>query len=94
MSDQPNPNDATGNLPNWGGAEAVYSTAYAVLERMARNGHVTRTRYRGRTTCSVSEDMRTLIDALDAGDEEQIKGLLHLPTYEAHRWSETPIYSS
>ena len=62
----------TGNLPAWPSASAVYSKAYRVLERMAERGHV-RKSWR---QCFVSDDMTRLIDALHAGDEETIKGLL------------------
>ena len=65
--------------PEWPGAAAVYSRAYRVLERMAPS-HVTRVRVgRGRFVCSPSEDMRRLIDALNSGGEETIKGLLLMP---------------
>jgi len=65
------------NLPNWTAAREVYSKAYRVLEAMAENGHVTRSW----NTCYPSQDMRDLIDALNKGDEEQIKGILLLPHY-------------
>ncbi len=64
-------------VPSWPGAEACYSKAYRVLERMAANGGV-RVSYcypRG-LTCYPSMDMNRLIDALTIGDEEVIKGLL------------------
>ena len=64
-------------VPSWPGADACYSKAYRVLERMAANGGV-RVSYcypRG-MTCYPSEDMNRLIDALNSGDEEAIKGLL------------------
>lgn len=68
------------NLPNWAGAEAVYSKAYAVLANMANRGHVTQTNKivgrKNQTVCYVSDDMENLIDALNKGDEEKIKGLL------------------
>jgi hypothetical protein len=68
------------NLPNWSGAEAVYSKAYAVLDSMAKRGHVTvSSRIVGRKNakvCHVSDDMESLIKALNKGDEEKIKGLL------------------
>lgn len=59
------------NLPNWRGASAVYSKAYAMLSHMSRT-HVSIVRGK----CHVSTDMRVIIDALNAGDEERIKGLL------------------
>lgn len=62
------------NLPNWKSADAVYSKAYRLLERMALAGHVTKQRKQ----VSVSEDMRDLVDALNIGDEERIKGLIML----------------
>jgi len=74
------------NLPNWPSASAVYSKAYRVLERMAERGHATPgSTYKTRTGKTVtvtqghvSDDMARLIDALNAGDEETIKGLLLL----------------
>jgi hypothetical protein len=65
-------------LPKWAGADAVYSRAYRVLEKMARAGHVCRTpKRRGQSArCTPSEDMNDLITALASGNEERIKGLL------------------
>lgn len=51
------------NLPEWASASAVYSKAYRVLESMALR-HAS------------MDDRRRLIEALDKGDEEVIKGLL------------------
>ena len=79
-----------GNLPSWRGDSAVYSKAYAVLARMGRTGHVTPHVYHrnvGRNlkgkcisgmTMAPSEDMNDLIEALNKGNEERIKGLLLL----------------
>lgn len=71
------------NLPVWGNIPkkqiaAVYSKAYRELEKMARNGHVTPVKNRkGETThAHVSEEMKSLIEALDKGDENKIKGIL------------------
>ena len=67
------------SLPSWPNADAVYGRAYRVLERMAQAGHATKAVVsRGRVLHpgSVSQDMRDLIDALNKGDEERIKGLL------------------
>ena len=61
-------------LPNWPSAGAVYSRAYRTLELMRARGDVTVSHGR----CYPSDDMRALVDALNAGDEEQIKGLLLL----------------
>lgn len=74
------------NLSEWPGAAAVYSKAHAILTRMGRRGHATPaiTR-RGRVVEPgvVSDEMRALIDALNRGDEETIKGLL-LQTHVYH----------
>jgi len=59
-------------------AAAVYSRAYEVLKKMAAAGHVTVSRIGRRTVCHPSEDMNDLIDALNRGDEERIKGMLLL----------------
>jgi len=67
------------NLPSWPGAAAVYSKAYRVLENMARRGHATPpVKRRGKIVKpgTVSDEMEALIDALNRGDEETIKGLL------------------
>jgi len=78
------------NLPDWSGASAVYSKAYDLLAQMGQGGHVKRTYgHRGGKglginkrgyghSVSASPDMEELIDALDVGDEEKIKGLLLL----------------
>lgn len=66
------------NLPSWPGASEVYSRAYSMLGSMAANGHVTKIKIGKKRaySCHVSDDMRDLIDALDKGDEERIKGLI------------------
>lgn len=70
------------NLPKWPGAEAVYRRAYRMLEKMGASGHVTRRkthRPKGASsgyTCFPSEEMNDLIEALQKGNEERIKGLL------------------
>lgn len=81
----------TADVPSWSGASEVYSKASKVLDYMAQHGHVTpggkswvatgkdvkrRSMMSGQK--SVSDDMRNLIEALDEGDEERIKGLLLL----------------
>lgn len=74
------------NLPDWPGADAVYATANAILARMGRRGHATpAVTRRGRVVApgTVSDEMRALIDALNKGDEETIKGLL-LQTHVYH----------
>ncbi|KKN67693.1 hypothetical protein LCGC14_0458370 [marine sediment metagenome] len=50
------------NLPDWPGASEVYSKAYKVLEKRVFD------RY----------DRDELIEALNKGDEEKIKGLMLL----------------
>lgn len=67
---------ATDNLPHWQGSSAVYSKAYRRLEKMAQCGHVTQTEFRKGIVCHVSSDMQDLIEALNEGDEEQIKAIL------------------
>jgi hypothetical protein len=49
------------NLPNWEGASAVYSKAYRILREYMPG---------------ISEPAKDLIEALNSGDEERIKGLL------------------
>lgn len=70
--------DLTNPLPSWPGASKVYSKAYKALDVMARRGHV-ELRGRGkRKRAYPSQTMQDLIEALDTGDEERIKGLLML----------------
>jgi hypothetical protein len=73
------------NLPSWKGASEVYSKAYLVLGNMARSerGHAKSASgyWRGKKWIQtdagyVSDEMKALIDALNDGDEEKIKGLL------------------
>lgn len=64
------------NLPKWAGAGHCYTKAYRFLDQMRANGHVVRRGIGRRAVCTVSDEMRDLIDALDHGDEERIKGLL------------------
>lgn len=66
------------NLPSWRGASETYSKAYRVLDQMAADGHVSIRFWCGKITCSPSQDMEDLIDALNKGNEEKIKGLLML----------------
>jgi hypothetical protein len=81
----------TGNLPSWKNADRVYSNAYKMLESMAKNGHVQIEKNLNRqvntypkTHCVVSDDMNNLIEALDNGNEEEIKGLMLL--YRAYNF--------
>ena len=75
------------NLPSWAGADAAYSKAYAILAKLARAGHVTPAtgywkggRWIQWVPGSVSQEMRDAIDALNKGDENEIKAfnLRHL----------------
>lgn len=67
----------TGNLPQWDGAAGAYSRAYRILANMGRRGHATPARISkaGKviTQGSISDDMRSFVDALNNGDEERIK---------------------
>lgn len=63
------------NLPDWNGAAAVYSKAYAVLTRMSKT-QVTLSKLGRKTVATPSDDMNDLVQALNSGDEERIKGLL------------------
>lgn len=71
----------TGNLPPWEGASRIYTRLYALLAYKAPRGWVTRhmaglgRRYETRYVCYVHGDMREVIDALDAGEEQQLKWL-------------------
>jgi hypothetical protein len=65
------------NLPKWPGASEIYSRAYRILEKMAQT-HVTAAivSKRGKVLKpgKVSDEMRNFIEALNGGDEEQVKG--------------------
>ena len=73
-----------GNLPNWPGASCAYSRAYRVLAHMARSGHAPPAKVGKRGNVlrpgTVTQNMRDAVDALNRGDEEQIKAfnLQHL----------------
>lgn len=72
----------TGNLPNWRGASGAYGRAYRILEGMARRGHVKKSH----GCCFVSQDMQDFIDALNKGNEEEIKfNNLNWAKYESSR---------
>ncbi|MEE8503984.1 MAG: hypothetical protein V3T26_05995 [candidate division NC10 bacterium] len=60
------------NLPDWSEADKCYSRAYHLLEEMAEQGHVRKT-FSG---CVTSFEMDKLVEALNKGDEETIKGML------------------
>jgi hypothetical protein len=63
-------------LPTWNGAAAVYAKAYRRLEHLAAAGHVQPIKRGVRTVgCAPSEEMRELVDAMNQGDEEQLKFL-------------------
>ncbi len=62
------------NLPDWPKASVVYSRCYRLLERMAASGHVEKRRGR----CYPSPEMDRLIEALNKGEEEYLKGILLL----------------
>ena len=78
------------DLPSWNGADKVYSNAYKMLDVMSKNGHVKtsfgqtgKDQYGNKVfgsgiSCYPSEDMNNLIEALNKGDEEKIKGLMLL----------------
>ena len=80
------------NLPKWEGADKVYSVAYTILANMGRAGHVTSPKLskRGKVLRpgTVSEEMQALIEALDKGEEERIKGLILSRRYFSYRWLE------
>lgn len=65
-----------GNLPKWAGADVVYSRGYALLDRMAKSGHVRHGYYLAQHYCATSQTMDDIIDALNKGDEEYLKWCL------------------
>jgi hypothetical protein len=60
-------------LPNWPGASKCYSRAYRILEAMQLR--TCKGKKRGQADWP-SFDAKRLIEALNKGDEEEIKGLL------------------
>ena len=66
------------NFPSWPGASHCYSRAYRLLDRWAADGGVSMgyNYRRGGKFCAPSQKMVDLIDALNRGDEEYIKGTL------------------
>lgn|GEM_PF-3872156 len=66
--------------PTWPGASACYSRAYRLLDAMGQAEYRRLTsgknsKLRGRFICR-TDDMDALIEALNSGDEQQIKALL------------------
>jgi hypothetical protein len=68
------------NLPNWPSADHCYSKAYRLLEKWgAANYRAAKAVYMGKQTMPCprpTPEMLSLIDALNRGDEEQIKGII------------------
>lgn len=76
------------NLPEWPGAEVVYSRLYKLLAEMGAANwrtEVARAQKARRKPKppQPTDDMRDIIDALDKGDEETLKGLMH--KFQAYR---------
>lgn len=81
------PRHDEGNLPGWSGASHVYSYLYGVLERLGAENwrrEVERARKQRRKpgehfgrpqAPAPTEEMVTIIEALDRGDEEELKAL-------------------
>lgn len=66
--------------PEWPGADAVYSYLYKVLEKMGSDNwaaEVAQAKKRRTKPASPhpTDDMKNIMDALDAGDEERLKDL-------------------
>ena len=70
----------SGNLPDWPGAEGAYRHAASVLNRMVKQGHVSVVcNGRGKPIQAIpSQEMETLISAMNEGSEATLKGLLAL----------------
>lgn len=68
------------NLPDWIGAEGAYKNATEMLKKMGKNGHVSvqKNKWGKVLNCTPSEEMNDLIEALNSGNEEKIKGLVSL----------------
>ena len=79
-------NNSISKLPNWPGAKHCYSRAYRLLERWGAANHAAavanfkgKHRRVGGVSCPApTDEMVSLIDALNKGDEEKIKGILML----------------
>jgi hypothetical protein len=82
MKDNAMSDEGCSNLPKWPGASQCYSRANRLLQYMAdhcvpeRDGIPIRPFRRPLSWIVCTPDMQSLIDALNAGDEETIKGLL------------------
>ena len=76
-------------LPKWKGADQVYSRLYALLDKMgadawkAEVARAKKARRKPNPNSVVSDDMKATTDALNKGDEEQLKGLVH--KYQAYK---------
>lgn len=74
--------------PDWPGADVVYSRMYRLLEQMGKDNWETAVRQARKKRRKVrpptpTGDMQDIIEALDEGDEERLKGLMH--RYQAYR---------
>ena len=67
--------DNPGNLPTWthGNPAKAYTKAYRILAAMAKRES---NNYRPKSKFSPSQEMQDLIEALNDGDENDIKALL------------------
>lgn len=71
-----------GETPDWPGSDVVYSRLYRLLEKMGADNwksavEQAKKRRRKVKPPAPTEDMKTIIKALDKGDEEELKGLMH-----------------
>jgi hypothetical protein len=66
------------NLPDWSGADGAYRRAAIITANMAKAGHVKRIGRGEKAKCEVSADLQDYIEAMNKGDEEQIKALNHV----------------
>jgi DNA-binding GntR family transcriptional regulator len=70
-------------LPKWPGADQVYSRLYRLLEKMgadawkAEVARAKKARRKPNPNNVKTDDMADIIDALNKGDEERCKGLMH-----------------
>ena len=76
-------------LPTWPGADQVYSRLYRLLEKMgadnwkAEVARAKKARRKPKPGAMSTPEMDEIIEALNKGDEEKLKGLMH--KYSAYK---------
>ena len=67
------------------GAKTVYKRIYKLIDWMGWNGHVTTIEKKGKVIgCKPSDEINSVIKALNEGDEHFLKAILLKPEYLDH----------